>query len=64
MIPLIQGALRVIKSGGFIAVHGQDRPGVPVLLMLNEEFLGAGFDKIVEYKYGKTHGQSVIVFQK
>jgi hypothetical protein len=61
--PLVRGALRVVKSGGHVALHGQDRRNMPVLTTIMTAFMTAGFEKVAEYRYGKTSGQSVVVFQ-
>ena len=62
--PLVRGALRVLKPSGHVAFHGQDRRNMPVLTTLLTAFSVAGFEKISEYRYGKTVGQSVVVMRR
>lgn len=63
-IPLAKYGLLLLKPGGFVAVHGQDRPSAPVLSMLYTAFSCVGFKISSEFKYGKKAGQSVIVFNR
>lgn len=62
-VPLARSARRILKAGGRIAVHGQDRASVPVLSLLYTAFTCAGFDLEAEYRYGKTAGQSVLIWR-
>jgi hypothetical protein len=61
--PLVDGAARVLRPGGVVIVHGQDRPNLAVLSCLLACFLGAGFENVSEYKYGKRGGQKVVIFR-
>jgi 16S rRNA G966 N2-methylase RsmD len=62
--PLVRGSLRVMRSGGYVIIHGQDRDKVPVLATFLTAFNIAGFDKVAEYRYGKTAGQSVLILRR
>ena len=62
VIPFVNLCKRVLRSDGTVMIHGQDRPKVPVLTTLITGFLSSGFKIRGEYKYGKTPGQSVILF--
>jgi 16S rRNA G966 N2-methylase RsmD len=53
---------RILKDGGYIAIHGQDRPGVPVLSFIYSAFSCAGYKLKAEHKYGKKPGQSVLIW--
>jgi 16S rRNA G966 N2-methylase RsmD len=60
--PLVEGVRRVLKPNGKIAIHGQDRPSVPVLSLIYTAFSCAGFLLDREMKYGKKPGQSILIF--
>lgn len=62
VLPLVDGARRVLKPGGKVAIHAQDRKGMPVLSTFMGVFLAAGFRLESEYKYGRKEGQKVIVY--
>ncbi len=62
--PLVMGSIRVIKSGGYVAVHGQDKKNFPILTTLKTSFSISEFEKIDEFSYGKSKGQSIVVFRK
>ena len=62
VIPLSECGLRILNPGGFFAVHGQDRPNIPVLSSILAGFSGRGFELIGEYKYGKREGQAVLIY--
>jgi len=61
--PLVDGAARVLRSGGVAIIHGQDRPNLAVLSILLACFLGAGFKETASYQYGKRLGQKIIAFK-
>ena len=62
--PLVSGAERLLSENGVMAIHAQDRPKMAVLSILLACFLGAGFEIVREYKYGKKPGQSILIFKK
>ena len=64
VIPLSECGSRILKPRGIFAVHGQDRPNVPVLSSILAGFSGHGFRLINEFKYGKREGQAVLIFRK
>jgi 16S rRNA G966 N2-methylase RsmD len=61
--PLVSGAARVVRPGGYIAVHGQDRPSSPILSAIRAGFATSKMEQIVELPYGRS-GQSIIVYRR
>ena len=61
--PLVDGATRVLRPGGVVVIHGQDRPNLAVLSILLACFLGAGFKEVASHQYGKRSGQKIAVFK-
>lgn len=62
--PLVRGAHRVVRSGGHVAIHCQDRSGTPVLTAVLTAFTAASWQKVGEHEYGKASGQVVLAFRK
>ena len=64
MVPLVILSRRVLRPGGRVAIHAQDRPKVPVRSTVLSSFLSAGFVLEADHRYGKRGGQSVAVFRR
>lgn len=63
LIPLGQESKRIIRPGGIVAIHGQDRKSLPVLSMILGTFMSSGFKLISESRYGKRENQKILIFQ-
>jgi 16S rRNA G966 N2-methylase RsmD len=61
-IPLSSKCKRILKHNGLVAIHGQDRPNVPVLSIIYTAFSCSGYNLKHEFKYGKKIGQSVLIW--
>lgn len=64
MKPLASQCIRILPSDGRVILHLQDRPGMKSLTIGLQIMQDVGFVPIQEFKYGRTPGQKVVVFQK
>lgn len=62
--PLALGAKRVLRPGGLVAIHGQERRNLPVSTILMSSLSMLDFKKIDEFSYGRNNSQLVFVFKK
>ncbi len=62
-IPLVRLSAKLLNDFGVAVIHCQDRPSVPVLSILYAAFQCSGFTLAREFRYGKTAGQSVLVWK-
>lgn len=64
IVPLVRNFQKILRRDGKIAIHVQDRPKVPVKSVILTACLSSGFEVEREFLYGKTKGQSVLLFRR
>lgn len=63
VIPLVRSSVRLLRPGGYVAVHAQDQSRIQALSIIYAAFSCSGLRLSNEFKYGKKPGQSILVWK-